>query len=148
MKNEIVSEHDKRLQFVTGFTGSNGEACITTESAAFWTDSRYHVQAEQQLDTSVWTIMKEGKPTVPDIIEWLCDELPPNSRIGIDPLLILATHFAYMSERLMSCKHEFVPITNNLVHLVWNDTRPSPTFNALEPVEAKNSGLINAHKIR
>lgn len=139
-QNEYVSEHDKRLKFVTGFTGSNGEACITAKAAAFWTDSRYHIQAEQQLDSEVWTLMKEGEPNVDLIEEWLCKVLPPNSRVGIDPMLILASEFAALNERLLLCGHELVAVNSNLVHLVWNATRPKPTHNSLRTVDMHNSG--------
>lgn len=140
VQNENVSEHDKRLKFVTGFSGTNGEACITAKSAAFWTDSRYHIQAEEQLDSEVWTLMKEGERDVDGIDEWLCKVLPPNSRVGIDPMLILASRFAALNERLLLCGHELVAVNSNLVHLVWNATRPKPTHNDLRPVDMHYSG--------
>lgn len=136
-----MSDYDKRLQFVTGFTGTYGEACITEKSAAFWTDSRYHIQAEAQLDKSVWSLMKQGNPNVPTLADWLCEVAPANSRVGIDPAMILASRFGALSERLASCGHELVSIMSNLVHLVWNDQRPQNTTNDLEPVEGYFSGL-------
>ena len=44
---------------MTGFAGSAGTAVVTDTLAALWTDGRYHLQAEQQLDCH-WTLMKEG----------------------------------------------------------------------------------------
>lgn len=136
-----MSNHDKRLQFVTSFTGTSGEACITDKLAALWTDSRYHIQAEQQIDKSVWSLMKEGNPNVPNVADWLCDVLPANSRVGINPELILASQYGELAEHLASCGHELISITFNLVHMVWNEQRPPQTFNALEPVEGLFSGL-------
>lgn len=51
------------MEYVTSFTGSNGMAVIAENTAAFWTDSRYYLQAEQQLDNETWTLMKAGTIT-------------------------------------------------------------------------------------
>ena len=58
-----MSKYDRRLEFITGFTGSAGIAVVTDKSAAFWTDGRYFLQAEQQLDCN-WIIMKSGHDQV------------------------------------------------------------------------------------
>lgn len=50
---------DQRRHFISGFTGSNGDAVVTLTSAAVWTDSRYYLQADEQLDCN-WLLMKTG----------------------------------------------------------------------------------------
>ena len=52
-----------RREFITGFYGSAGEALITWDKAVFWTDGRYHIQADHQLDCN-WILMKRGRPEV------------------------------------------------------------------------------------
>ena len=53
-QSEYVCEHWKIRDWVTGFTGSNGTAVVTLDNAGLWTDSRYYLQAEEQLkDTGV-----------------------------------------------------------------------------------------------
>ena len=47
-----------------------GVAMVTTDKALLWTDGRYHLQASKQLDCN-WTLMKQGLPGVPSIIEWI-----------------------------------------------------------------------------
>jgi len=49
-----------RKEFLTGFHGSAGEAIVTVDKAVFWTDGRYHVQADDQLDCN-WILMKQGE---------------------------------------------------------------------------------------
>jgi len=49
-----------RREFLTGFHGSAGEAIVTIDKAVFWTDGRYHVQADHQLDCN-WILMKQGE---------------------------------------------------------------------------------------
>lgn len=58
-QNEYISACDGRRAFITGFTGSAGVALITQNEALLWTDGRYFVQAQQQLDDN-WTLMKMG----------------------------------------------------------------------------------------
>lgn len=60
-QSEYVSEHDMRREWISGFTGSAGTAVVTTEKAALWTDSRYYLQADQQLDSKYWILMKSCK---------------------------------------------------------------------------------------
>lgn len=56
-----MAERDRRIKYVSGFSGSFGKAVIEENIAALWTDSRYFIQAEEQLDNETWTIMKSGK---------------------------------------------------------------------------------------
>lgn len=49
-QSEYVGEHFKARAFMTGFTGSAGTAVFTKDEAGLWTDGRYFIQAEQQLE--------------------------------------------------------------------------------------------------
>ena len=55
----MVSPHDHRREFISGFTGSAGTAVISANLAAVWTDGRYYIQAENQLDCN-WILMKQS----------------------------------------------------------------------------------------
>lgn len=59
-----------RREFVTGFYGSAGEAVVTIDKAVLWTDGRYHIQADHQLDCN-WMLMKYGENNVSKIIQIL-----------------------------------------------------------------------------
>jgi hypothetical protein len=59
LQSEYVASHDLRRGYISGFTGSAGDAVVTLHSAALWTDSRYYLQAENQLDCN-WVLMKSG----------------------------------------------------------------------------------------
>jgi Xaa-Pro aminopeptidase len=50
---------DKRREFISGFSGSAGWAVITATEQAVWTDSRYFLQSDQQLDCN-WYLMRDG----------------------------------------------------------------------------------------
>lgn len=59
--SEYVGEHFKARKFITGFTGSAGTAVITMTEAGLWTDGRYFVQAERQLEGSTVTLYRMGE---------------------------------------------------------------------------------------
>ena len=59
-QSEYIAACDNRRSFLTGFDGSAGTAIVTQDDAALWTDGRYYLQAEKQLDSS-WLLMKDGE---------------------------------------------------------------------------------------
>ena len=92
-QSEYLPEFWKRRHFITGFTGSAGEAVITLNSGALWTDSRYFVQAAIELKSSGLRLMKLGVPGTPSISEWLASQLKKNARVGYDPQVISQNQF-------------------------------------------------------
>ncbi len=62
-QSEYVHPCDGRREYISGFSGSAGTAVITKNHAALWTDGRYFLQAEEQLDCQ-WILMKTGQPGV------------------------------------------------------------------------------------
>ncbi|PVD29782.1 hypothetical protein C0Q70_09039 [Pomacea canaliculata] len=123
-QSEYVADCDQRRSFITGFTGSAGTAVVTDTKAALWTDGRYYLQAEKQLDSS-WILMKDGLPETPTMAKWLNKVLPIGSQVGCDPTLMSVETWKPLSKDLRSEGHCLVPVTSNLVDLVWED-RPSP----------------------
>ena len=49
-QSEYVADADKKREFVSGFSGSAGTAVISRTNCWLWTDSRYLLQAQQELD--------------------------------------------------------------------------------------------------
>jgi Xaa-Pro aminopeptidase len=70
-QSEYVDAADARRAFISSFTGSAGTALITQRSARLWTDGRYYLQASQQLDSDLWTLMRAGSEGVPSVHDWL-----------------------------------------------------------------------------
>ena len=60
-ESEYVGDHFKARKFITGFTGSAGTAVITLKEAGLWTDGRYFVQAEKQLEGSTLPHGRRGR---------------------------------------------------------------------------------------
>ena len=84
--SEYPAAHWKLREYLSGFTGSNGTLVITAECACLWTDSRYYLQAEKELDTELFTIQREGEAGTPSIGEWL----KTNLHVGVDLPLVSA----------------------------------------------------------
>jgi len=73
-QNEYLASCDLRREFISGFNGSAGTAIVTETKAALWTDGRYHLQAEKQLDSN-WTLMRDGLPDTLSQEDWLIQVL-------------------------------------------------------------------------
>lgn len=69
--SEYPAAHWKCREWITGFDGSAGTAIITLDKAALWTDSRYFLQAEQQLEGTPYVLMREGESDTPTFVQWL-----------------------------------------------------------------------------
>ena len=82
--SEYVAAHWEARQWLTGFTGSAGTAVVTMNKAALWTDSRYFLQAEEQLKGTEIILMKEKLISTPTIGEWLKEEVKVGAKVGID----------------------------------------------------------------
>lgn len=81
---EYVPEYWETRKWISGFTGSAGTVVITHDLAGLWTDSRYFIQADQQLKGSGIVLFKDRMPGTPSIAEWLGEVLPEGSSVGID----------------------------------------------------------------
>ncbi|PWY99693.1 putative aminopeptidase P, cytoplasmic [Testicularia cyperi] len=145
--SEYPAESDLRRGYITGFTGSAGCAVITTKEALLFTDGRYFLQAGQQLEPSVWKLMKQGEPNVPTWQEFLSKNVPGKSKIGMDSSLISADDAKDISAELAKIGSQLVPITENLVDQVWSD-RPSRPGQPIFVLKDEIAGRSSADKIK
>ncbi len=67
--SEYLAEHWQCRRWLTGFTGSAGTAVVTGTEALLWTDSRYWLQAEEQLAGTEFRLMRDGEDL--SVQEWL-----------------------------------------------------------------------------
>ncbi|RLU18060.1 hypothetical protein DMN91_010302 [Ooceraea biroi] len=148
-QSESVDPRDMRKEFLTGFYGSAGKALVTIDKAILWTDGRYHVQADQQLDCN-WILMKQGEYDVPRITEWLIHEFQNRSevRIGANPKLISAFTWEAWEDALANSSIRLVAVRNDLVDLIWQVGRPEYNPHAAYPLADEYSGKPWQEKIR
>lgn len=83
-QSEYVNPHWKVRDWISGFTGSNGTAVVTLNSAGLWTDSRYFLQAADQLQDSGFDLHKEDIPGEATITEWLAEEMNDDEILAVD----------------------------------------------------------------
>ncbi|KAJ6605041.1 Xaa-Pro aminopeptidase ApepP [Pseudolycoriella hygida] len=145
-QSEYVAPADKRIYYVSSFSGSAGVVVITAEKALLWTDSRYHEQAEAELDLEVWTLMRSGNSGVETYQEWLAKNLEPNSVVGIDPKLIDSSSYQSLSTYLSNAGHTLKSIEKNLVDEVWDDKEP-PHYAEIVVLPYKYSGRRVSEKL-
>ncbi|KZT04219.1 Creatinase/aminopeptidase [Laetiporus sulphureus 93-53] len=116
--SEYVAINDKRREWISGFTGSAGQAIISRTNAYLATDARYWIQAREQLDEN-WILIEAGSVGGPaDWISWLSDRAK-DARIGIDSRMVSYEKATKLNQALVgkSCKLVYPP--QNLVDLIW-----------------------------
>ncbi len=97
-QSEYLPEHWRLMPWLTGFDGSAGNVVVTQDFAGVWTDSRYFIQAAEQLADSGFELMKLKVPHTPEYIEWITQNLGEGDKVGVDPRLISAAQ----AQRLQS----------------------------------------------
>ncbi|MDR2927763.1 MAG: aminopeptidase P family protein [Cytophagaceae bacterium] len=123
--SEYSADHWKIREWVSGFTGSAGTVVITACEAGLWTDSRYYLQAEQQLNGKYIRLFKDGQPGVPDYADWLNDTLPKGSKIGVNNELFSITQAKKLTEKLGTNKKEVIS-NFTMDGEIWNIRPPMP----------------------
>lgn len=146
-QSEFIAECYGRRAYISAFTGSSGTAVVTTDKAALWTDGRYFLQAEKQLNSN-WILMRAGNPGVPTTSEWLNEILPPGGRVGIDPFLFTSDAAEELKHVISKKNHELVYLYNsNLVDEIWKESRPQPPNKPVRVHDIKYAGLDVASKL-
>lgn len=82
--SEYVAPHWHSREWISGFNGSAGTVVVTLEKAGLWTDSRYFLQAADQLQGTGIDLYKEMLPETPSIAQFLTGELKAGEAVGID----------------------------------------------------------------
>jgi len=135
-QSEYVPSQWQRRSFISGFTGSNGDLVVTENKAGLWTDSRYFVQAEEQLKGSGIKLFKMGLADTPSMLDWIRDELNTNKVVGIDPKVISNDSIKKMTEVFSKASIDIEYIEENLIDLVWkNKIIPKPSKIKVWPEE-------------
>lgn len=145
--SEYVAPHFQRRQYISGFTGSSGDAVVTLTKAAMWTDGRYFLQASMQMDDN-WTLMKTGVAGTPTQAGWLSQELSSDDKVGVDANLISIADYEDMTKELQKSNITLKSISENLVDLIWTEGRPPLSNATIYPLELKFTGKEWSDKIK
>jgi Xaa-Pro aminopeptidase len=142
-QNEYVAPSEERLAWLTGFTGSAGQAIVLKQEAAVFVDGRYTLQAGKQVDRKAWSV----EPLVdPPPENWLAKHLSAGDRLGFDPWL----HTSAAAERLAAaCAKagaELVAVDSNPLDSVWAE-RPQPPLGPVSVHGPQFSGEAEPEKL-
>ncbi|MBR6763772.1 MAG: aminopeptidase P family protein [Clostridia bacterium] len=122
-ESEYVGEYFKARVYMTGFTGSAGTLVVTPDHAGLWTDARYFLQAERQLEGSTVTLYKMGEEGVPTLNEFLKNTLTAGGKLGFDGRVVSYT-FGKTLKELCAAVGCGLHIHEDLVDLIWPDRPP------------------------
>lgn len=144
--SEYVSDHFKGREFLSGFDGSNGQMVITEDNAYLWTDGRYFLQAEKQLEGTDITLMKMGEKDVPKIPAFLIENLHEGQVLGFDGRIV---PYSFYEELYGSLSAKNVKIDNDadLVEKIWSD-RPQIPCGKAWLLDEKYSGCTYEERIK
>lgn len=102
-QSELPPHHWRGREWLTGFwsgNGTNGTAVVTADKALCWTDSRYFIQAEEQLKGTGFSMMKEDGPDAVDLIDWLTENMKAGQTVGIDGMTFSISYTQRMQQEL------------------------------------------------
>ena len=122
-QGEYLAPHWQVRRWLSGFTGSAGDLVVCADKAALWTDSRYFLQAAQQLEGTTIELMKDGLPGTPDIAAYLCATLPQGSTVGLDGMLFTRAAADKLRLALGAAGINLVT-TFDVIDRIWHD-RPA-----------------------
>lgn len=142
---EYQPAHWKIVPWLTGFTGSAGVTVVTLSDAGFWTDSRYFIQAEKELQNSGIRLFKSGLPNVPDPYEWIAQKLKENQVVGLDGNLFSIKQTEEISS-VLKRKHISLNTSFDPFSEMWKD-RPSFPANPLFIYPEKYAGKSVQEKL-
>ena len=145
-QSEYVADHWRGREWISGFNGSAGTAVVTMKSAALWTDSRYFLAAEEQLEGTEYQLMRLKMEGTPTIAEWLGKELQnvQSPEVGLDGMV---NSYNYVKDLIYSLrKLGGITLRTNLDPLeqIW-ENRPLLPANPVEiqPLEYAGETLTS-----
>lgn len=125
-QSEYVSPCDKRIEFISGFTGSAGTALVTQNQAWLITDGRYTIQAANQMNQTEWTVLQTAGAGLPTVAEHILNSLGTNQeiKIGIDAATMPLSVYRRIASKLTM--HKVMPLGSNPIDKAWEDLALRP----------------------
>jgi Xaa-Pro aminopeptidase len=144
--NEYLPDRWKTREYMTGFTGSFGEVVFTKTEAFLWTDTRYFIQAENQLKGTGIKMMKLRVPDAVPVDQWLAQNLKPGAKVGTDPNCLSFSTYKTLKQALEEPKIELV-FCSDLLDKIWENRPPVPQ-NEVFNFDIEFAGKARGEKFR
>lgn len=131
-QSELPPAHWRDREWLTGFwstNGTNGTAVVTPDQALCWTDSRYFLQATEQLQGTGFSMMEEDGPNAVDLVDWVTENTPKGAVVAIDGTTFSISQAQQMEQEFndngITLKTDFQPFD------ILNSERPQRPMNKL-----------------
>lgn len=141
-QNEYLPKRAERLAWLTGFTGSAGFCIAMLDKAAVFSDGRYTVQLNEQIDDAAFTA--ENSVTNPPS-KWIEENMGAEDVIAYDPWLMTPNQIKTFEKAAQkaNCK---LQATDNLIDRIWHD-QPAKPMGKVALHEVKYAGKSAKDKI-
>ncbi|MEE9439887.1 MAG: aminopeptidase P family protein [Saprospiraceae bacterium] len=144
-QSEYVAPFWKNREWISGFTGSAGTVVVTSDDSGLWTDSRYFLQGEQELQGSSIDLHKMTNQFEPQYLTWLVSKLSAGDVVGIDgSVCSMRQYFAI--ERILGSKGILINTSYDLFADVWQDRAALPSDMIFEH-DVKYCGKSRSQKL-
>ncbi len=143
--SEYMAPHWAEMSWITGFSGESGTAVITKDQALLWTDSRYYLQAEKELQGTTVMLMRESDVDCPSIPVWLNEYLGASTVVGVNPEMYSINAFCALQNDLHDGGLRLQSV--DLIRPIWTHDRPEIPMNPLYNYPDKFAGESVAAKV-
>ncbi len=158
--SEYMAPHWAEMNWLSGFTGESGTMVVTLDDARLFTDSRYYLQAETELQGSGITLMRASDVDCPSINDFLklkveslklkeVDKCNSLKLIGVNPEMWSINEFKQLKEvgqRTIDKGYEVVSI--DLIRPLWTEARPTIPQHPFYEYEEQYAGESVASKLQ
>jgi len=139
-QSEYVAPRWKSREWISGFTGSAGTVVVTMKKAGLWTDGRYFLQAEAQLEGSTITLFKMGLPETPGYTDWIGGELKKGDVVSFDAA-VMSINDVDDLKKTFEPKGIKVASSEDLIDKIWKERPAFPSGKAVQhPVKYAGAG--------
>ncbi|RIA75652.1 Xaa-Pro aminopeptidase [Anaeroplasma bactoclasticum] len=139
--SEYVSDYFKGREWLSGFTGSAGTLLVTIDNAYLWTDGRYFIQAQEEIEGNGITLMKMGEDKT--LEEFLIEFMKDKSTLAFDGRVLPASQVISLKEKLPN--KSFVTDID-LVGNVWKE-RPKLPYSLIYKLDKLFTGTVYKEKL-
>ncbi len=144
--SEYLPEAWQQRKWISGFTGSYGTVVITRDEAGLWTDTRYFIQAEKELNGSGIRLHKLRIPEAVDYPDWLAGILPAGSQVGFDSFCMPVCEVRRL-KHILSGKQIQLTAKTDLLGEIWLD-RPALPLSPVMILDKRYAGKSAKEKIK
>lgn len=123
-QGEFIPRRAERLQWLTGFSGSAGSACVLSgDKAAMFVDGRYTLQVKSEVSAKLFERIPVAEQT---LAEWLKENAHGGTEIGFDPWLHTDADRKRLAQACTDAGAKLVAVADNPIDAVWIGQWPSP----------------------